>query len=81
MKTLLTNGLKSQKAVSPGQRPGYKDMGKFALKGQKLYPLYYAFALLGRPCHAPQLLRTMPWADSFQAFQAVFWQNNRNFRY
>jgi len=48
MKTLRRNGLKGQKALSPGQRPGYKGAGKFALKGQKLYLVHSAFALSGR---------------------------------
>ena len=29
------SGLKGQQALSPGQRPGCKEAGKFALKGQK----------------------------------------------
>ena len=48
MKILRRNGLKGQKALSPGHRPGYKDVGKLALKGQKLYLVLYAFALSGR---------------------------------
>ena len=48
MKTLRRNGLKGQKALSPGQRPGYKDVGKFALKGQKPTCRIVAFALTGR---------------------------------
>jgi len=48
MKTLRRNGLKGQQALSPGHRPGYKGMGKLALKGQKLYLVRYAFALSGR---------------------------------
>ena len=48
MKTLCRNGLKGQKALSPGHRPGGKDVGTFALKGQKPYRAYYAFALTGR---------------------------------
>ena len=35
MKATHTNGLKGQQALSPGQRPGYKDVGECALKGQK----------------------------------------------
>ena len=35
MKTQCRNGLKGQRANSPGQRPGYRDAVKFALKGQK----------------------------------------------
>ena len=48
MKVLYRNGLKGQKAPSPGQRPGYKGTGKFALKGQKPYLVHDAFALAGR---------------------------------
>ena len=33
---------KGQQALSPGHRPGYKGMGKFALKGQKPYLIHYA---------------------------------------
>ena len=35
MKTQCKYGLKGQKALSPGHRPGYNDEGKLALKGQK----------------------------------------------
>jgi len=42
------NGLKGQKALSPGQRPGCKGMSIFALKGQKLSCGIDAFALTGR---------------------------------
>jgi hypothetical protein len=48
MKNLRRNGLKGQKALSPGQRPGYKEVSKFALKGQKLSCDIDAFALTGR---------------------------------
>ena len=61
MKAMRSNGLKGQQALSPGQRPGYKDVGKFALrstygrllptgrkKGQKPFLVHYAFALSGR---------------------------------
>ena len=34
---------KGQKANSPGQRPGYKDVIKFALKGQKPYLTFSCF--------------------------------------
>ena len=45
---MVTNGLKGQQALSPGHRPGYKDEGKLALKGQKPYFANDAFALTGR---------------------------------
>ena len=48
MKTLRRNGLKGQKALSPGQRPGCKEGSRFALKGQKLSYGIVAFALTGR---------------------------------
>ena len=48
METLRRNGLKGQKAISPGQRPGCKKVGIFALKGQKHYIADSAFALTGR---------------------------------
>ena len=48
MKTLRSNGLKGQETLSPGQRPGDKKAGKFALKGQKPYLVPYAYAPVGR---------------------------------
>jgi hypothetical protein len=51
MKNLCRNGLKGQKALSPGHRPGYKEVSKFALKGQKLTCSIVAFALSGRRLH------------------------------
>jgi hypothetical protein len=48
MKTLRRNGLKGQKADSPGHRPGCKEMSIFALKGQKNNVADSAFALSGR---------------------------------
>ncbi|MBR1933210.1 MAG: hypothetical protein IJ841_05945 [Prevotella sp.] len=41
-------GLKGQKAPSPGHRPGYKEVGKTALKEQKHTYRPDAFALAGR---------------------------------
>jgi len=35
MREHCRSGLKGQKAVSPGQRPGWSDGGKYALQGQK----------------------------------------------
>ncbi len=51
MKASNRNGLKGQKVLSPGQRPGYKDEGKLALKGQKPFLYYTAFTLTGRWLH------------------------------
>jgi hypothetical protein len=51
MKASNRNGLKGQKVLSPGQRPGYKDEGKLALKGQKPSLCYNAFSLTGRWLH------------------------------
>ena len=48
MKTLYSIGLKDQQSLSPGQRPGYRDVGKYALKGQKKNCSPVAFALSGR---------------------------------
>ena len=48
-----SNGLKGQKAGSPGQRPGWSDGGKYALKGQKHWYSDNAFALSGRWLHSP----------------------------
>ena len=42
------NAPKGQRANSPGQRPGYKDVIRFALKGQQPYLAFHAFALTGR---------------------------------
>ena len=81
MKTLRRNGLKGQKPLSPGHRPGCKDVSRFALKGQKLTYSIVAFALTGRWLPTtftqgagclPHLPRAMPWAGGFPAFQAVF---------
>ena len=71
MKPLYRNGLKGQQALSPGLCPGYNEEGKFALKGQKPYLVYYAFALSGR------MLRTTftqgnALGYGLVAFQAVF---------
>ena len=48
MKTQCRNGLKGQRANSPGHRPGYRDVGKLALKGQKPTCRIVSFALTGR---------------------------------
>ena len=42
MKAPFRNGLKGQQTLSPGHRPRYKEIGKFALKGQKPNPVPYA---------------------------------------
>ena len=45
---------KGQEANSPGQRPGLDVMCViYALKGQKPYLVFYAFALTGRRMHTP----------------------------
>ena len=44
----LNNAPKGQDANSPGHRPGYRDMVRIALKGQKPYHVFHAFALTGR---------------------------------
>jgi hypothetical protein len=48
MKAKRSNGLKGQRAPSPGHRPGYREVWKFALKGQKLKYDRKAFAPSGR---------------------------------
>ena len=48
MNILLNSAPKGQKANSPGHRPGYRDMVRLALKGQKPYLVFHAFALTGR---------------------------------
>jgi hypothetical protein len=51
---LRKDGLKGQKAPSPGHRPGLMWCADNALQGQKHYLLRYSFALSGRiyspPC-------------------------------
>ena len=65
------DGLKGQRALSPGHRPGLKSGATFALKGQKHSPTNNAFAPTGRglrhmlpraflPCKRPEVER--PWA-------------------
>ena len=51
MNMLLISAPKGQKANSPGHRPGYKDVIRFALKGQKPCLVFHAFALTGRRMH------------------------------
>ena len=51
MNMLSNSAPKGQKANSPGHRPGYKDAVRFALKGQKPYFVFHAFALTGRRMH------------------------------
>ena len=51
MNILLNSAPEGQKANSPGQRPGYKDAVRIALKGQKPYLFLHAFALSGRGLH------------------------------
>ena len=70
MKTLCRNGLKGQKALSPGHRPGYQQMPTFALKGQKPYESDMLLPFQGEGC-VPHQPRAMPWAGCLLAFQAV----------
>ena len=51
MNILFNSAPKGQKANSPGHRPGDKDLIRFALKGQKPYLVFHAFALTGRRMH------------------------------
>ena len=61
-----------QKAVSPGQRPGYKHVCvNHALEGQKLC-VFSAFAPLGRYLLLRHKPRALPWAGSYLALQAEF---------
>jgi hypothetical protein len=48
MKTLCKDGLKGQKAISPGHHPGYNSSAANALQGQKNNLCNNAFALSGR---------------------------------
>ncbi len=71
MRNQCRNGLRGQQANSPGQRPGCKDVGKFALKGQKPYLVHYAFVPSGRWLRTAVTPGAMPRAICFLAFQAV----------
>ena len=79
MRTSSRNGLKGQKTLSPGHRPGYKDIGKLALKGHKFYLLPSAFALSGRPI----LCNTLTQGDALDwelaGLSGRLQQNSRNF--
>ena len=70
LRLLQPNAPKGQAALSPGHRTGYKDVIRFALKGQKPYLAFHAFALTGRGADS-KLPRALPWAGSLLAFQAV----------
>ena len=49
MKIQHCNGLKGQRAISPGQRPGYQISANIALKGQKKNEgMKYSYAPSGR---------------------------------
>ena len=61
MKTLCRNGLKGQKALSPGHRPGYQQMPTFALKGQKPYESDMLLPFQGE-VDITVLPRALPWA-------------------
>ena len=52
MNILLNSAPKGHQANSPGHRPGYKDAGRFALKGQKPFLAFHAFALTGRESYS-----------------------------
>ena len=69
---LLNSAPKGQKANSPGHRPGYKDVIRFALKGQKhLLCIQKLLPFQGVSCEL-HLPRALPWAVSLLAFQAVY---------
>ena len=48
MKIQHSNGLKGQRAISPGQRPGYQISANIALKGQKNDRMKKSYAPSGR---------------------------------
>ena len=79
MRTPSRNGLKGQQALSPGHRPGYKDMGKLALKGHKLYLLPSAFALSGRPILCNILTQGNALGWELVGLSGRLQQNSRNF--
>ena len=79
MRTPSRNGLKGQQALSPGHRPGYKDMGKLALKGHKLYLLPSAFALSGRPIQCNTLTQGNALGLELAGLSGRLQQNSRNF--
>ena len=70
MKPLRSNGLKGQKATSPGHRPGYEECVTTALQGQKLLYVITLLPLQGEETSRPPP-RAMPWATCLLAFQAV----------
>ena len=47
MNVLCINGLKGQRALSPGQRPGYRTRPTIALQGQKHDVNYWLMPLQG----------------------------------
>ena len=79
MRTPSRNGLKGQQALSPGHRTGYKDMGKLALKGHKLYLLPSAFALSGRPILCNTLTQGNALGWELAGLSGRLQQNSRNF--
>ena len=48
IKIIHSNGLKGQRAISPGQRPGYQISANIALKGQKNNGVNNSYAPSGR---------------------------------
>ena len=48
MITQHRNGLKGHQHTAQGIALGRMTIVKFALKGQKIYPVHYSFALTGR---------------------------------
>ena len=48
-----TDGLKGQQAISPGQRPGYRECAAIALKGHKLCILLWLLPFQGGALKRP----------------------------
>jgi len=72
IRALHRNGLQGRKAISPGHRPGYRDMGKFALKGQKLYPASLCFCPCGSANGRDSFVVVMPVASEHKDKNFVF---------
>ena len=77
MNMLLNSAPKGQKANSPGHRPGYKDVIRFALKGQKPYLAFHAFALTGRGAVLHIYPGRCPGLDAYWPFRPLLF-NLRN---
>jgi len=65
-----TDGLKGQQAISPGQRPGYRECAAIALKGHKLCFLLWLLPFQGGVLNVLSP-RALPWADGSLPLRGV----------